>query len=231
MNLETATRIDLERTAVKAVVVLGKCLEQIKKRELYKPDFDTFEVYLIVTWEKSIHWYERVLAESRWAQRMHDQYGVTLMNGNAARKLASIDEQLVPFVITKAQQLAGSMNLTGAHISAVVRTLIDLGNTGHCDTGDGTMTAPDAAMTVEYTETLLRQKQHAIDGAKRNGWSKPIEGTILNTTDWRLLDGEGRQIVVRLPDDIRIDEGTEVEIKWRIIEQTKEQEHAATTND
>jgi hypothetical protein len=209
MNIETANRNELEQTAEKAMIVFGSCLEQIKKRELYQPEYGTFEAYLSDFWGRSIHWYERRMAESRWADRMMNEYGVALANGNAARKLASIDNELLPAVIKKATQLARGDTITGAHVSAVVRTLVDVIETNHVDIGDGQMAAVDAAITVEYTETLLRQKQHAIEGAKRKQWSEPVS----------FMWGRGAfQTLIPVSRGIRdLPPGTRVEYRWRIV--------------
>lgn len=213
------TRKELETIVSKAFVVKYQCLEEIRQRGLYAPEYMGFYDYLDGHWGLSQSWWDQTKRSATKAAEVLEKHGVTLGNENAARKLRAMSKELEEDIIVAAQRLAGQgVPITGAHIASVIRTLQDVCITDHVDVGDGTMAAPEAAMTADYTETLLRRKQHAIDGAKakKNGWSKPFQ--------FKYIRSHGRVPMPQMPNNLWDDvpNGALVEIQWRIVKTAEE---------
>ena len=125
--------------------------------------------------------------------------------------MRAVSPDLEEKIIIAAQRLAGQGNpVMGKHLSAVQRQLTTVCLTDHVDLGDGEMTAFDAACHIDLAETAMRQHQHRVDGAKKNGWCKPIR--------FRQTDNYS----VYLPAEWLIPEDKEIEIKWRAVEGTTE---------
>jgi hypothetical protein len=202
--------VELESIVGDAIVTYAETLAKIKDQQLYLQRDCTWEEYLRQQWGISESTYRSLQASAKMARKMQIEYGAQLGNKSAARELRRIfhrDSELAAIVIQKAQQHAGKdVAITGAHIKAVEETLKTVLLTdGHCDDGDGGMIAFDAQVDMEYAELVARRKQHAVDGAKANGWSN---ATVLT------IDGRG---VISI-DVGEIDPLQDVEVKWRVIE-------------
>lgn len=199
---------ELEKIIGRAFIEKYEALDEIRRDRLFGAQYGDFKHYLHARWELSWSWWEQTRASVRKAKAIMKEHGVILGNENAARKLRAIDDELVPAIVHKAQALAGRGNpVLGRHVAAVVRTLTDVCCTdGFVDDGTGEMVAFDAACQRDVFEATMRDRQRAIEGAKKNGWEPTIVFAF------------GEVPHIPFPSKFaHIPLGTKIEIKWRVV--------------
>lgn len=197
-------------------------LRGIETQRLSRAKYPTFSDYLNGRWPTLCQ------AESTWRQwrASHDAYiiaigeGAVLANEHAARALRKVEQAARALVVRKAAQYAGTTELRAADITPVAKIVADVlreaANTGgYVDTGDGSMTALEAAVDLALQERLERKRQHIADSVTGNGWSAPIE--FYWSGDWR---GDMDNIPIP-PDLAALPAGTKIEWRYRVLTQEK----------
>ena len=195
-----------------AIVDRWDALSEIKRRQLYAPDFESWEHYLLVRHGMKLSYWDDLQASAKASKYILEEYGFVLGNKQAARELRSIihravNDDVVPLVLKKAQELAGPFEpIKGKHITAVLATTIEVLSTGGYVSIDGKAIAYDAAITQEETEAIQRQNQYARNGATGNPWTRMVVQPAPGFQTWDM------NALYDLPLD------KPIEIKWRVIE-------------
>jgi hypothetical protein len=196
----------------------------IENDRLYREQYSTFEDYMMERYPQLTG--DKPKRGSTWRQwrtywkanNLAETFGVSLANRHAGRALCACEDSLRGLIVQKAIEYEEMKNgekpeqLTAAMIKPVAdeikQVLDEARDTGHVDTGDGSMSAFGAAVEQSLQERLLRQRQHIRDGAKtRGGWSEPI--VIPNDEDEYSLYKFLKTITTGKP----------LEVKWRVVEE------------
>jgi hypothetical protein len=202
-----------------AEIVLYGAYVEMHDSQRYLEHFATWEDFLD-SQGKSFSWWKQIRASHKMI-RQAQNLGYEIGNEAAARKLRTVahravNEKILPRVLMKAQKLAEieESDLLGRHINAVVATwcvVLDSGGYAWVNEQDEMM-AFDAACLETSTEMIHKRNQHARDGAKASGWSKPFYTP----------PHSGLAVILRqhvpLPLSSDMDEDNfQIEIKWRTV--------------
>jgi len=192
-------------------------LFEIEQNGLYQQTYATWSEYLLKRWPGLASpntW--RQWRASYKAHLLASESGVSLTNEHAARALRRVERSARALVVQKARQYTGKSELSAADIlpvAEVVRSVLDEAAVtgGYVDTGDGSMTALEAAVDAALQERVLRQRQHIADSV-RNHWSDALRfpaGQIWTFT----LNG-----VLAAIDLTALPSGAQIEFRWRLAD-------------
>ena len=201
---------ELERQIEGAFWDICAALCEIEGAALYKATHETFSDYLLQRWPNLVTpgtW--RQWRASYRARMLAVENGTELLNERAARALRTVERTAREMVVRKAVQMSGKSLLSAADILAVAETVAEVletaAQTGFVDTGNGEMSALEAAVDVSLRERILRERQQYIERQKANGWSAPM-----------ILERIGEMF--RIPMEwFGAPPGQRIEIRWRLI--------------
>ena len=191
----------------------------IDSNSLYREKYPTFDDYLMFELvnlgvrDKGVKPSTyRQWKSSYQANLIAQEHDVVLANEHAARALKSLDDKVKELVIVGAQTHASATGSELVRATDIRASAEELGKivgeaaiTGHIDLGDGTSTPIAAALETHLVERIKRSTQHAIDGAKRAGWSEPR------------IFSDGYHIDHFFCTEVVPQNGQEIEIKWRLV--------------
>jgi hypothetical protein len=161
--LTTEEQTDLSRlenvidTGRETFVKVGEALREINHRRLYRLDYGTFEAYCQERWGFSRQYAYNLISASELSTS-----GLQISNERAGRVLKGADDpKLIMQVATATSQTAEPTSIWLKATRNVMESAKATG--GYVDTGDGEMTALEAAITQEAYEIHQRQIQHMRD--------------------------------------------------------------------
>lgn len=229
---QPATRLEalaqLEQGIESAVHLIWNNLKFIRDEGLYDvAGYKTFGEYMRGRWGKSESAIRVLIHRLNKAMEIEQTYSVTPCNSGAVETVKKMIRDYPDFANGVMEVIRDTVGKNGTFNTSMVRATLDtmLESTfnGYVDVGgeislQETQCKPDEDVTVKASQlaTLIntvernhRQRQHAIDGDKRNGWCKPILVDLGN--------GTGRDLLVstlglELPEDVK-----RVEIKVKVV--------------
>jgi hypothetical protein len=159
-----------------------RALERYNRLRLYREDYPDFETYVNTEMGISRRRAYQLIAAGLLSTQVH------IENERQARELISLPEPVRPLAWELAKDWAKEaapgkevpVKFVKAAVSVVV-TAIETG--GYVDTGNGEMTAIDAALTQEAHESMMRQRQHIRDNGKDNKLDE-FEGRLDLARNW-----------------------------------------------
>ncbi len=166
-----------------------RALARYNRLRLYREDYPTFESYVEAEIGISRRRAYQLIAAGLLSTQVHIQ------NERQARELLQVPEPVRPLAweLAKdwAKDAAPGKDVPTRFIKAAVSVVITAIETGgYVDTGNGEMTAIDAALTQETYEMMLRQRQHVKDSEdKKRKTVRLIDYTPFQVVDVNITRG------------------------------------------
>jgi len=148
---------------------IGKALEEIRQRRLYRDAYASFDAYCQQRWGWSKQHAYRLINAFQVDQLLIESGAPAVPNEHVARALGAIEDDAKRETIwLAAVQLAGTAEKVTASFVRTAQTVIETAEitSGYVDTGEGEMTPLGAALTQEQIERARRQQEHIRAGRK-----------------------------------------------------------------
>lgn len=164
-----------------AAADMGRHLLELKQREGWRAlGYETWTAFL----EGEFTYSRQHLYELMKATPVQERLSTTAykISTKAAAALSRFDEDLQPTILKTAVARYGK--LTESTVTRVGSVIQEMASTGHVDTGNGTSTPVDAALTSEDEEAVKRQKQYIAESiSQREGRTIDLEtGEVLDAS-------------------------------------------------
>lgn len=186
-SLTALEQADLERCEATiqkgyhAFIEVGAALIEVRDKKLYRAQAETFADYVETRWKISRSRAYQLISAGLLSTQ------VDIQNERQARELKRLPEEMRPLAWNIASENSERVSPGKPVSTRLLRATVNVLDTakttgGYVDTGDGEMTALDAALTLEAHETMQRQRQHIRDkeDARKedDGLSKVFEGYV-----------------------------------------------------
>lgn len=156
---------EAESRVVRGLTESWIALKEINEQRLYRKH-GTWDTYCMKRWGfTGGRGYQ--IVDAAYAALEVSEAGIVFPNERVARAYLAIEPEKRLSVVLAAKSAFGD-RLTGGIISSASKVIDEAIQTrGYIDTGNGSMTALDAAIVGEEHERVQRQRQHLADAASR----------------------------------------------------------------
>lgn len=179
-----------------------RTLVRINRYRLYRDQYKTFDDYVQAEFGIGARRAYQLIAAALVSTTVH------IENERQARELKRLPASIQPLAWDIAKNMASQVAPGKPIPSTIVKAAVNIVDTakvtgGYVDTGDGKMSAMDAAVTQEVHEIQQRQRQHIASAVERkNGINPDVTTKYTGTANVKGIMKPAHLLILKVPDDL-----------------------------